>query len=552
MFSRINIKDVFISTCFHRRLIFPAAVLLLMLTGYVCAQENDSIRVQYVSDEQDKNSGSGDLREKIFGKTISLPRQYASVYSILNQISGQIGYYFVYETEVLDSDRRVRLRAGNRSLESWLGDILSDQSFDFTIIENHILIYRQERANIASRKEDNEEEKKDYLMVQGRIIDENSRDALPYATVGINRRAVGITTNYDGVFSLRISEEYFDDYITVSHIGYKSQKLPVGLFKDNRVDILMETDYISIQEVMIRYFDPDKILRSAMEKKDENYSQEPVYLLNFYREGVMRGNRFVNYSEAFFQIYKSSYSRQFEQDQVKLLQSRTISNIDRSDTLILKIRAGIRSSLELDFVKTVPDFLNTDYLHEYDYTKADLVSVDGKMAYAIAFEQKQHITEPLYKGIMYIDMESLAFLGADFEVHPDYINKANNQFLARRSRDYRASVEKAVYTVSYKFFNGKFHLNHVRADVHLRYRKRFQIFSNNYHVFVEMVTSRIETENVARFSRRDALRTGRVFMDGEHAYDPEFWSGHSIIEPEKRITEALSRIESKIESVIPD
>jgi hypothetical protein len=39
-------------------------------------------------------------------------------------------------------------------------------------------------------------------------------------------------------------------------------------------------------------------------------------------------------------------------------------------------------------------------------------------------------------------------------------------------------------------------------------------------------------------------------MDGEHVYDPEFWRGYSIITPEKDITDALSRIESSIESVL--
>jgi hypothetical protein len=498
--------------------------------------------------QQDRND-EPEVRHDLFGKTVSLPRQYSSVYSLLNQISGQIGYYFVYETELLDSDRRIRLRAGNRSLGSWLEEIVGDTELDYKIIENHILIHNPIRPDSQLETTTS---KDDYVVIKGRILDESSRTPLPYATVSLSGRSVGITANSDGVFTLRVPERYMDELVAISHIGYKSQRLPMGIFIDSRVDILMETEYISIQEVMIRYFDPVEIVRTAIDRKNENYSNEPVYLLNFYREGVMRGNRFVNYSEAFFQIYKSSYNRIYEQDQVRLLQSRTISNLDQSDTLILKIRAGIRSSLELDFIKNVPDFLNPVYFEEYDYTKADIISVDGSQAYAIAFEQKDHITEPLYKGILYIDMESHAFLGADFEVHPRYIDKANHQFLARRNRQYRASVERAGYTVSYRYYNGRFHLNHVRADLNISYRRRFQIFSNNYHVFVEMVTSRIESENVERFSRRDALQTGHVFMDGNHAYDPSFWMGHSIIEPEKRITDALSRIDSKIESVIPE
>ncbi len=533
-------------------MIIPVAVLLCICPVYIRAQESVNDQVNVNTQEYKKTPDKEISKEYVFSQTVSLPRQHTSIYSILSQISGQTGYYFVYESEILNSDRRVRLRAGNRALSSWLEEIINDPALDLKIIENHILFYRPEADKPENVISPAEESERDYFMVQGRVIDESSRNPLAYATVGIKGRAVGITSNFDGVFTLKLSNDYLDDQISVSHIGYQSQVLPVQLFIDKKVDILMKTDYISIQEVMIRYFDPRLIVMSALERKDKNYSNEPVYHLNFYREGVMRSNRFINYSEAVFQVYKSSYSRQFDQDQVRLLQSRTISNIDQSDTLILKIRAGIKSSLELDFVKNVPDFINPEYLHEYDFTKADIVSVDGNRAYAVAFEQKDHITDPLYKGILYIDTESLAFLGADFEVHPKYIDKAYNQFLPRRNRDFRASVEKAVYTVSYKYYNGRYHLNHIRADLHLRYRRRYQIFSHNYHVFVEMATSKIDTEKVTRFSRREALRTDRVFMDGNHAYDPAFWGGYSIVAPEKRITDALSRIEGQIESVVSE
>ncbi len=499
-----------------------------------------------VDDDICKNDSSD-----VFDFIVSLPRQNANVYSILNQISGQTGYFFAYDTEIVDSDRRVRIRAGNRPLSSWLEEVLDDPYLAYRIIENHILIYRQETdKELLTRKDEAEIDDPGVIIVRGRVIDESTREPLSYATVGVRGKSVGIISNSDGFFSLRVPAEYTDGYISVSHLGYKSQTLPVNIFSANRVDILMETEYVSIPEVMIRYFDPMITLRSAISKIDDNYSNDPVYMLNFYREGVMRGNRFINYSEAFFQVYKVSHNRIYEPDQVRLLQSRTISNIDRTDTLILKIRAGIRSSLELDFIKNIPDFLDPDFLHEYDYTRADIVSYDGNMAYAVAFEQKEHITEPLFKGILYIDMESLAFLGANFEINPDHIDKAHNRFITRKNRSFRASIDKAAYTVSYRYYDGRYHLNHVRADLHLRYRRRLSLFSSNYHVFVEMANSRIDTENVERFKRRETLRTDRVFMDGDHAYDHDFWKGYSIVPPEKHITDALANIESRIERVI--
>lgn len=494
--------------------------------------------------------GKINSQDDVLQQVIGLPGQNSSIYSVLNQISGQTGYYFVYNTDVLDSDKKVRLKAADKTLLSWLEDVIDDPSLDYNIIENHILVFQ--RGDDAEKEVQVSDPGEDFgfISISGRVLDESSRKPLPYATISIMGSPVGITTNSDGIFTLQLSQENLDSQISVSHLGYRQQAVPVKLFMGNKLDILLETDYISIQEVMIRYYNPLDIVRSALTRIRKNYSNEPVYLVNFYREGVLKKNKFINYSEAIFKVYKSPFNRNSRADQVRLLKSRNISNVDRSDTLIVKIRAGIESSLGLDFVKNLPDFLNTEYINDYNFTNSGILSIEGKRAYEISFEQKENITLPLYRGVLYIETESLAFLGANFEVHPKYIDKARNNFITRKNRGYRASVEKAAYSVKYRYYNGQYHLNHVRADLSLSYRKKYRIFSNKYNVFVEMATSRIETENVERFERTEQLQTDKVFLDGDHAYDPDFWMGYSIIAPEEKITNSLLLIESEIESVI--
>jgi hypothetical protein len=487
----------------------------------------------------------------IFDQNIVLQGQNSSIYSILNQISAQTGYYFVYDTDILNSNRRVRLRTAEKPLSAWLEELTGDNSLDFHIIENHILVYRP-HPDKANSREAARSHAQPEMLIRGRVLDENTRTPLAFATVAISGSPTGITTNSDGIFTLKLTSDHTDRQISVSYLGYRSQLIPVRLFQGNKVDILMEADYISIQEVMIVYYDPLAIVNAAREKINDNYSDRPVYLNSFYREGVMRSGRLVTYSEGVFQIYKPPHHRMFDRDQVRLIQARTISNVDHTDTLVLKIRAGIRSSLELDFVSNIPDFLHETYLADYNFTQSGIVAFEGKSAYAIEFEQKKGITDPLYNGVLYIERESMAFLGADFEVHPKYIGKAENRFLIRKNRDYRASVEKASYTVRYRYYNGRYFLNHVRADLHLKYRKRYHLFSNSYHVFVELATRGIDTGNVNRFDKSAALRTDRVFSDGKHVYDPGFWKDYSIIAPEQHITHAISLIRAEIESVTGD
>ena len=62
-----------------------------------------------------------------------------------------------------------------------------------------------------------------------------------------------------------------------------------------------------------------------------------------------------------------------------------------------------------------------------------------------------------------------------------------------------------------------------------------------------MVTCKIDTANVNRFSRIESLPTRPVFSDTHFNYDEGFWGDFNVILPEDKLNEAISRITSKIE-----
>jgi hypothetical protein len=240
-----------------------------------------------------------------------------------------------------------------------------------------------------------------------------------------------------------------------------------------------------------------EIINEAIAHKNQNYSTSPTHLLSFYREGIQKDNRLINYSEAIFRIHKTGYVDNPANDQAVVLKSRNIRNLDHTDTLLLKLKAGVQSSLDLDIVKVVPDFLDPRYFGDYVFRGAGLVNMDSRNVYVIEFEQADFVNEPLYKGMLYIDAENYAVLKADFEVNPKYLYKVTDKFVVRRARRTVANIQQINYTVSYQLHNNKYHLNHVRGDIHMRIRNRNQIFGKNYHVFLEMAVSRVETENIS-------------------------------------------------------
>lgn len=489
-------------------------------------------------------------QESVLDRKISLAPQRSSIYDVLNQITESTGFFFIYDSNLVENDKQVDVVSDSIPLKQFLSLILADKKLNFKIIEKHILIYKPDEQRVVNWPEKKDSTK--LLNIRGQIFDGLTKKPLPFVSVGIAEKGIGTVSNYDGIFNVKIPANSSGAVITISHLGYRNQQIPVQAFSEHKVDIFLETEYISIQEVIIRNIDPREVIKKVYENRSLNYSVDPVYITSFYREGVLRESKYLNYSEALVKIFKSPFARSFESDQVKLIQSRKIINSDQKDTLIIKIKAGLKSSLTLDLIKNTADFIDPEFIDSYNYSKIDIVSINSRNVYAIAFEQKETVFEPLYKGTLYIDMETYALVSADFEVNPKYVEDTDDMFVVKKSRRFSITPKKISYSVSYILRNGRYYFNHMRGDLTINYKKRYHIFSNDFHVFLELASCQLDTINVHRFSREEALRTNTVFLESKFNFDETYWGDYNIITPEEKISQALSRINAKMEFVKPE
>jgi len=485
-------------------------------------------------------------------RTISIPKQNTTLYEALNLISQKADCFFIYNSETVESDKRVKLHADNQPLTKVLNDILSNPGLEYKVLGKHILIYKAKKDAHLLNKIQPAVSSKDTIknvVIKGHIYDNKNRTAIPFATIGIVEENIGTITNNDGFFSLKIPASLIGTSLVVSHLGYMSQCIPVQLLNEQQVDIYLDRRIISIQEVIIRYIDPNLLIEKAMEQRKVNYAVDPAYLTTFYREGVRKNNKYISYSEAVFKLYKSPYDVGEHSDQVKLLKSRKVQDTIPRDTVFLKLKAGVRSALQLDIVKCIPGFLDQTPPVEYNYSYSGLVSYNAKDAYAITFIQTPDLKKALYTGTIYIEKEGFAILGADFEINPDYLDIAAEDFVLKKSHKLIVKLEKINYSVSYMPFNGRYYLNHVRCDIQLKARLRNHLSSDNFNTFLELATCNIDTADVVKFPKQEILKPNIVFSDQPYSGNDAFWGDFNIITPEAKLSEALSKIRGKIEEI---
>ncbi|MCK4630386.1 MAG: carboxypeptidase-like regulatory domain-containing protein [Bacteroidales bacterium] len=483
-------------------------------------------------------------QDNVFEQKISIKMNGAKIRTALEAISRKTGYVFTYDTDLVKPETIISVDAEEKPVRELLDEIFNNCNFSYSVIDNHLIIYKEIDETTPIIRE---EGKTPVYMVTGSIRETGSGNPLPFTTIGIYKKGVGTISNYDGNFSLKITPACLDDSITISCLGFKSRIIPVNQAVDNNYIIELERDYIPIPEVIIRTREPLELILGIRRHIPENYGTTPVILTAFYRESISKRNKLQLYSEAVIEIYKSAYVRTLKTDQLSVFKSRKMENIDNSDTLLIKLQAGLDACLTLDGIKNTFDFINMANVNNYSYRMTDIVNIDNEAAYVIEFEQVDEIVDlPLFKGSIFINSDNYGVHSAEFEVNSDYIDKLANSYVQKNAKGYTVKPRRIKYKVDYRYVNNRFYLNHVRGDLEFYARKKRKFFGSTYYVSFEMVVTEIDSVNVAHFKKDKRSPSHLILSETKNDYDPDFWGTDNYMKPEDDIRESLNRISTRL------
>lgn len=459
----------------------------------------------------------------------------------LDIITGQTGYNFTYDSRLINTNTITDLTFNNIRLQTILDSILKDDLLTYSVIDKYIIISKPLPADrikgLPSTGQD---------FVSGTVIDEDSGEPLPSAAVFLKDRGRGTVSNKNGQFNLRITSDYLNDTLSFSYLGFISRNYPVNQITGKELTVSLKREFIPIPEIIIRVRIPQEILIRTRESVSDNYGSSPAILTAFYREGVKKKKDLQTYSEAVISIYKSPYNSVFQSDQIKVRKSRKMENINLSDTLAIRLKAGLSTCLDLDGIKNTFEFLTDENMDMYTYRISDIIIFDEESAYVIDFEQNEYINLPLFRGTMYINTDDYALLSADFEIHPKYIDELKNSFVASPTRGFETWPSSVRYSVSYRKINERYFLNHVRGDLVFISKKKKRLFNSQFNVFFEMAVTDMRLDNVKRFDREELAPVHSVFSKTITDYDSDFWMDQDFLKPEDNLIQALQNMKVRL------
>jgi CarboxypepD_reg-like domain/Secretin and TonB N terminus short domain len=466
------------------------------------------------------------------------------IIKVLENISSQTGYLFTYDASLVLPNKKVSFVIDNLDIETALDSLFQDSSLSFKLVDRNIVIYRDDRKKTSLMSE--EAKQKKYEVFQGIIIDKKTKKPLPYANIGINGANLGTISNLEGRFQLQIPKKYSDSLIYISYIGYENLSARLPENTKGPVLIELEKTTISLQEVIIRYQDPNYLLNETLKKINENYLSEYSTMTAYFREYVKKNKKYLVFSEAVIEIAKEPYQISPISDQVKLLKGRNIIAGTAEDSVIMKIKSGIANSIQLDVIKSRPDFLSYDFSKHYDIYFSDIVNFNDQLVYELNFSPKVGDIESIYRGKLYIEQTNLVLLAADFHIDPLHLKQGQDMFIVKKSRGLKAKTLSAEYHVEYKETDGKYHLSQAHGEVNFHFRKRKEWLGSNYSLTIELAVTDILLNKRTRYKPGEIYRPNEILSDQTFEYDPQFWGDYNIIEPEKSLQEVIERVKSKM------
>ena len=390
------------------------------------------------------------------------------------------------------------------------------------------------------------------VTVSGTVVDGVTGEAVAGASVGIlagePRGALGgvsVVTNADGFFTLKSDAAV--EAVTVSHVGYRSKRVPLDGQQLEPLKIRLEPTVIQLHEVLVMADNPRKLVRAAIGKIPQNYSLQPELYRCFYRETAMKRQHYICVAEGVVDMYKTGYQRDNSRDRVAIFKGRRLVSPKRGDTLSVKVLGGPVTPIQLDMVKNTDFLLNEQELNNYELKMETPTSIGDRRQYVVSLTPRTEVPYALFYGKLYIDQESLAFTRAELSLDMTDRRKATEMMLIRKPLGVRFKPRELSLLVDYRpGADGVMRLSYIRTMFRFNCDWKRRLLATSFTACCEMAVTSSTDRDVKPIRGRESFDQRDAFFDKvDYFRDPTFWQDYNIIEPTETLDKAVLRLLKK-------
>lgn len=166
---------------------------------------------------------------------VSLKMNQTSVKQVLKEIEHSTEFYFLYNNDLVNVERKVDIEADNEQINSILDRLFANQEEKYAVYDRQIVI---SPVNMPLPQEA-------QRTVRGKVTDPSGAPIIG-ASVVVKGTTAGVTTNTDGTFSLVIPANA--KILAFSFVGMRSQEIAISTRSEYNIVLTEET--IGLDEVV--------------------------------------------------------------------------------------------------------------------------------------------------------------------------------------------------------------------------------------------------------------------------------------------------------------
>jgi|694.fasta_scaffold14135_7 hypothetical protein len=365
---------------------------------------------------------------------------------------------------------------------------------------------------------------KNQIVITGKVADKTTQEPLPYATISIVGKSIGVVSNQLGEFAFKLSDQYDNDTLMISMMGYTTYKCKIENIPDrNNLLVQLDPKTIILSEVVItdKKLTAKEIVEKAIANIPLNYTQEPYLLNGFYRDYKKENEKYIALLEAAIAIYDRGYIAPRPKQRRQLQEKVYINEIRKSK--IVNYKAAIYTNLNLlDGLLISNDVRYVNFALDINAKKYELekyVYLDEQLVYVI------NTNYPWFSRV-FIDATSYAILEIEMDARWEGTDK--NEWKMNDSIMNRTTFIKK--NIKFKRHEGKYHLEYMsyfwRIEGFIKSTNRILFTSDFYQ---ELLVNSIITTNATRPAQGNLMNAENVLELQTKPYNEAFWQSYNII-----------------------
>ena len=176
---------------------------------------------------------------------INLDLKDAELREIIAEIQKQTEFVFFYSPEDVEGVKNLDIDVTNGPLLEILDTYFNTMGLEYEI-KHKAIVLKKVKTNAQSLLGDPKlNELLQQKSIRGKVTDRTG-EPLPGVSIIIKGTTTGITTDFDGIYDLEISDDA--EVLVFSFVGMKSQEIIIG--NKTQIDVILEEETVGLEEVI--------------------------------------------------------------------------------------------------------------------------------------------------------------------------------------------------------------------------------------------------------------------------------------------------------------